>query len=108
MMDLTPAQIQAIVDWAERTRGIAEVRLFGTRAQDSSRPHDPVNLALTIGGVGIGDPFTHYFSEHQKWNAELMKLLGVPTRVHWYDRKGAPKAYALCQEAGLVIYSRNT
>lgn len=107
MMDVTPAQIQAIVDWAERASGMAEVRLFGTRAQDSSQPHASVNLALTIGGVGIGDPFTHYFFEHEEWNAELMKLLGVPTRVHWYDRRGAPKVYALCQEARSVIYSRN-
>jgi hypothetical protein len=35
-----------------------------------------------------------------------MQFLGVPTRVHWYDRNGAPKVYALCQEASLLIYSR--
>jgi predicted nucleotidyltransferase len=106
MTDLAPAQMQAIAGWAEKTHGIAQVRLFGSRAKDFSRPDDRVNLALTIGGVGIGDPFTHYFSEHEKWNAELIKLLGVPTRVHWHDRKGAPRVYALCQEAGLLIYSR--
>ncbi len=106
-MNRTPAQIQAIAGGAERTNGIAEVGLFWAQAQGSSRPHASANLAFTIGGPGIGDPFTHYFSEQERWSAELMKLLDLPTRVYWYDQKGAPKVYALCQEAGLLIYSRN-
>jgi hypothetical protein len=105
-MDLTPIQIQAIAGWAEKTPGIAEVRLFGTGVTENPRPVRPVSLAVSKGGVGIGDPFTHYFAGHERWSAELTKLVGLPTGVYWHDPRGAPKVHALCQEASLLIYSR--
>jgi hypothetical protein len=106
-MSLTVEQQQLIAEWAERTDGILEVWLCGPQAKDDSQAARVIELALTIRGIGIGDPLTLYFFERERWEAQLTELLHCPTVVLWYDPNGAPKAYAFCQEASVLIHARN-
>lgn len=106
-MILTAEQQQAVAEWADQTDGIVEVWLCGPHARDDLRAAGAIVLALTIRGIGIGDPLTLYFFERERWEAQLTERLRHPSAVLWYDPTGAPKAYAFCQEASVLIYSRN-
>jgi predicted nucleotidyltransferase len=60
----TPEQQQAIVAWAQRTRCITEVRIFGSRVKGCARPDSDVDLAVTIVGDETGDAFSIYNVAH--------------------------------------------
>jgi hypothetical protein len=105
-MVLTTEQQQSIAEWAEQTDGLLEVWLCGPHAKDDSRTAGTVELALTIGGIAVGDPLTLYFFERERWEAHLTELLHCPIVLLWYDPNGAPRVYAFCQEASVLLYSR--
>ncbi len=105
-MVLTPEQQQSIAEWAEQTDGLLEVWLCGPNAKDNAQAAGAIELALTIGGVAFGDPLTLYFFERERWEAHLTELLHCPTVLLWYDPNGAPRVYAFCQEASVLLYSR--
>lgn len=105
-MSLAAEQQQAIVEWAEQTEGIVEVWLCGPHARDDAQTMGAIELALTIRAIGIGDPLTLYFFERERWEAQLIERLRRPTVVLWYDLNGAPRAYAFCQEASVLVFLR--
>ncbi|MET0530166.1 MAG: hypothetical protein ABW003_17825, partial [Microvirga sp.] len=104
-MVLTPEQQHSIAEWVEQTDGLLEVWLCGPHAKDDSRTAGTVELALTIGGIAVGDPLTLYFFERERWEAHLTELLHCPTVLLWYDLNGASRVYAFCQEASVLLYS---
>jgi predicted nucleotidyltransferase len=106
-MDLTPEQHRAITAWAARTRCITEVRLFGSRAKGSAHIGSDIDLAVTIIGDHTGDAFSIYMCDCRDWEAELTALTGLPADVERYDREGAPRVFGYCQEASVLLYSRN-
>ncbi len=109
-MDLTAEQQQTIALWAASTEWVTEVRLFGSRAKGRSRPDSDVDLALTLvkDGIEDGDPEGfYYFKLEEEWPSELTRLLRLPADVFWYDEEGEPAIFSYCQEASVLLYTRN-
>ena len=45
---LTNSQLAWIIDWAERTKAVAEVWLFGSRAKGTWRPESDIDLIIQL------------------------------------------------------------
>jgi predicted nucleotidyltransferase len=106
-MDLTAVSRQTIIEWAERTKCITEVRLFGSRAKGCARPDSDVDLAVTIAADHTGDSFSIFVADRGDWEMELLRLTGLCVDVQLYDKDQGAKVYAYCQEASVLLYSRN-
>jgi predicted nucleotidyltransferase len=75
-IDLSEEQLSAIAQWAEQTRYISEVRLFGSRAKGTSRPDSDIDVAVTIAGDIPGQtPAGLYTRFATSWREELVGYL---------------------------------
>ena len=104
-MNLTDEQVSAIRRWAEKTPYVVEVRLYGSRAKQTSRLDSDIDLALTLGG----DPNTalaNYFALGQKWQEALTAVVGLPVHVGLYNDPEASMVRTGCGHSSVVLFSR--
>lgn len=105
-MDLSPAQVSAIEDWARETSDIVEVRLFGSRAKGGAGPDSDVDLAVTILGREGETPYGIWAFDHSEWEADLERATGLKFEIKMYDRDSTPRVFNACEEHGILLYSR--
>lgn len=72
-----------MVAWAENTRGVDELWLFGSRAKDTSRPGSDVDIAVALVPAEAADDwalcdFLAFFSE---WRSTLARIVRVPVSL---------------------------
>ena len=98
-MNLTPEQSNTIRHWGEKTQHVNEIRLFGSRARGDGAEKSDIDLAVTIGSDDPGTVLGIYYARGQKWQEELMGLLGG-SKVHigLYDDPNSDIVWRSCQE----------
>lgn len=104
---LTAQQRAAIIAWAEKTPCVKAVRLFGSRAKESSGSESDVDLAVTIEPdhsnlEGI------FACEREGWESELSSAIELRAELKPFDQTIAPKVFASCQEASILLWQRKS
>jgi predicted nucleotidyltransferase len=103
-MDLTDQQVRAIKEWAEATRYVQEVRLFGSRAKGDARSNSDADLALTLGGDDPGTILGNYFALSQKWQDELTSRLELKAHVALYNETDDDRVRRYCDKCSIVLF----
>ena len=105
-MNLTPEQSNTIRHWGEKTQHVNEIRLFGSRARGDGAEKSDIDLAVTIGSDDPGTVLGIYYARGQKWQEELMGLLGG-SKVHigLYDDPDSDIVWRSCQECLVWVIS---
>jgi predicted nucleotidyltransferase len=104
-MNLTPEQSNTIRHWGEKTQHVNEIRLFSSRARGDGAEKSDIDLAVTIGSDDPGTVLGIYYARGQKWQEELMGLLGG-SKVHigLYDDPDSDIVWRSCQECSVVLF----
>jgi predicted nucleotidyltransferase len=103
-MDLTEQQVRTIQDWAQTTRYVSEVRLFGSRAKGCARPDSDIDLAITVGGTNPGLILGNYLAMDQRWQDELSSLLSRKVHVALYNDADPEPVRNACDECSVLLF----
>jgi predicted nucleotidyltransferase len=98
-MDLTEQQRRNIQEWAEGTRVVETVRLYGSRAKGSARPDSDVDLAITVSAG-------NYVRFANEWQKELSDGLGLGVRLKQYNSPADDTVRRYCDEFSVVLFPR--
>jgi predicted nucleotidyltransferase len=104
-VDLTPAQLAALLDWAERTPAIRRVLVFGSRAKGTARPDSDLDLAVDLDPTD-GDALAELIVNRGKWREELTRKLGLTVKDIYPAGDPSFVAHAAIAEHGVVVFER--
>jgi predicted nucleotidyltransferase len=77
-MDIPDDWLRKLRSWASANGSVRELWLFGSRAQECSRPESDVDLALalTLPRKRNDDPaYTNYFFSKSEWKQQLKQIV---------------------------------
>jgi predicted nucleotidyltransferase len=85
-MGITAEQVQAIRKWAQATKHVGEVRLYGSQATGLATDKSDIDLAITIAGADGGNTVPGiYLRFADEWQHELSRLVGSEVHVGLYN-----------------------
>lgn len=91
---ISEAQIAVIREWAERTRYLASLRLFGSRLKGCARIDSDLDIAIDAADE-------HY----KRWEGELQELTGLRAAVRHYK---TDKVREYCDEFSVLVFQRTS
>jgi predicted nucleotidyltransferase len=91
---ISEARIAAIREWAERTRYLASLRLFGSRLKGRARIDSDLDIAIDAANE-------RYIALTRRWEAELQELTGLRAAVRHYK---TDKVREYCDEFSVLDF----
>jgi predicted nucleotidyltransferase len=95
-MHLAEPQLAIIRTWAEATKYVRDVRLFGSYAKGTAHERSDIDLAIS---ADTG----HYVALVEEWERYLTDALGPTVHIRDFLRNEAIRI--ACDECSLPIYS---
>jgi predicted nucleotidyltransferase len=106
-MQLTDAQRETIMGWAERTPEVGAVILFGSRAKNKAKLYSDVDLAVVMTeGPDRDQRADNYLRNWKAWNSELTAALGLPAGVFALDPALGPEVPGYVVECSIELWRR--
>ncbi|MCJ2065878.1 nucleotidyltransferase domain-containing protein [Methylobacterium sp. J-088] len=109
-LDVERAWLPALAAWAAGRPKVAEVWLFGSRAKGTARPDSDVDLGLVLvpGEPGHDWPEGNYQALGDRWQAELIALMGRHVSLVAFGRPGEPQDddIAAARAPAILLWTR--
>lgn len=109
-MDMQNAWVRGLCSWASVNDSVGELWLFGSRAQECSRPDSDVDLALALvpsKKANDDRAFTNYFFSRDEWKQQLEDIVGrhVSLEIIVPDEPG-PDWDSMVRCFGICLWNR--
>src|SRR5262245_2570161 len=106
VVNLSARELTAITQWAEETRSISEIRLFGKLSRARGPDKGDIGLAVTVtsherrnAGLGL------FCSLADGWKRQLRETTGCHVSLWWFGPESP--VYEYLRADGVVIWSRS-
>ena|SRR5262245_36715098 len=84
-LQLSAREFTAITQWANETRSISEIRLYGKRLNTKGPTKSEIGLAVTVSSdEPRASPFGVFCSLVDRWQRQLRDITGRHVSVWWF------------------------
>jgi predicted nucleotidyltransferase len=101
---------ESIAQWAELTRQIRRVWVFGSRAKGTHRPDSDIDVAIELDALEDSEQtLALWIAQAGHWESQLQSRIGVNVDLEWFDPDGStPTIECGLTQARVLVYERVT